>query len=856
MRDSADNSRNLPARRLAVVGVVLVAAALSCGKDVTGPVGDAGRFMRALSWNPVFPPVLQQAAGGASSGVVPFSRVRIVLHHSNGTVALDTTINFPANADSLTVPLAVRLLNDAPPDGETMQLNLGYINAAGDTVFRGGPVSVLAAPPPRGGGANPPVRVPLAYTGVGASAVALTVSPPSSSVLTGSAFSFSAVAADDKGVTIPGTPIVWSSLDPTIATITSPAAGAGLAQNQRGTARIVAQLLTGPADTVRLTVLLPASQIVAQAGNAQSGVAGAALAQPLVVKVEASDGVGVAGVAVNFVVASGGGSVSAASVVSDADGLSQTTFRLGTGAGPQSVTATSGTLANSPLTFTATAVAATASKLVFTVPPANGVAGVALTAVAVSAEDNNGNVATTFNGPVTIAIGANPGAGMLAGTTTVSAIAGVATFPTLSINRNGTAYTLLASATGLTSATSGPFDIAVGPATKLAFTAQPGIGIVNAPLSMPIVVHAEDSQGNLTPAFGGTVTIAFATNPTGAALGGLVSVDAVAGIAAFSGITVSQAGNGYTLSASATGLTSATSAPFNIGTGVAMNLSVVGGNNQSALPGATLAQPIMILVSDGAGNGIAGSTVTFVVDTGGGATSPTSGVSNSSGIVQTTWTLGALGSQDMTATSVGLSGSPLHVSATATATVVGATRLRFTTQPSSVAAVTLINPAIVVSAQDASNNLASGFSGSVTLAFGANPGGATLGGTTTVSAVGGIATFGDISLNKAATGYTLTAVSGALTPDLSAPFNISAGPPATLGPVSPQNQFALLPGTVLTVQVIVRDANFNPVPNQLITWGSITGGGSVNPPTSMTDATGVATAVWTLGSSPHSFHNR
>lgn len=71
-----------------------------------------------------------------------------------------------------------------------------------------------------------------------------------------------------------------------------------------------------------------------------------------------------------------------------------------------------------------------------------------------------------------------------------------------------------------------------------------------------------------------------------------------------------------------------------------------------------------------------------------------------------------------------------------------------------------IAPAITVAAKDASGTLVSSFTGSVTLAFGTNATGSTLGGTTSVAAVAGVATFSNISLNKAGTGYTLVASSG------------------------------------------------------------------------------------------------
>ena len=97
-------------------------------------------------------------------------------------------------------------------------------------------------------------------------------------------------------------------------------------------------------------------------------------------------------------------------------------------------------------------------------------------ALTVQIQDANGNVLTS-TASVTVAIGANPGGGTLAGTKTVAAVAGVATFSTLSINKFGRGYTLTATSAGLTSATSVAFDIRAGAATKIIVeTAADGTG--------------------------------------------------------------------------------------------------------------------------------------------------------------------------------------------------------------------------------------------------------------------------------------------------------------------------------------------------------------------------------------------
>ena len=64
---------------------------------------------------------------------------------------------------------------------------------------------------------------------------------------------------------------------------------------------------------------------------------------------------------------------------------------------------------------------------------------------------------------VSIAFGNNPGGGQLSGSTTMTTVPGEATFADLVVNRPGAAYTLVATASGLASVTSGSFTVAGTP---------------------------------------------------------------------------------------------------------------------------------------------------------------------------------------------------------------------------------------------------------------------------------------------------------------------------------------------------------------------------------------------------------
>src|SRR5207247_10273043 len=90
-----------------------------------------------------------------------------------------------------------------------------------------------------------------------------------------------------------------------------------------------------------------------------------------------------------------------------------------------------------------------------------------------TAQDAQGNTVTGFTGNVTVALGANPGSGTLSGTKTVPAVAGVATFGDLSLDKAGTGYTLTAAFTGLSAPTSAAFNISAATANQLVFTLHP-----------------------------------------------------------------------------------------------------------------------------------------------------------------------------------------------------------------------------------------------------------------------------------------------------------------------------------------------------------------------------------------------
>src|SRR5207249_8764663 len=127
-------------------------------------------------------------------------------------------------------------------------------------------------------------------------------------------------------------------------------------------------------------------------------------------------------------------------------------------------------------------------------------------------------------------IGANPSGGTLAGTATVAAVSGVATFSGLSIDKAGTGYTLVASSSGLTDPTSTAFNITAGSATQLVFTGQPSNTAAGVAITPAVQVTARDGQGNTATGFARKGTGAIGGNAWGGSVAGTATVAAISGV--------------------------------------------------------------------------------------------------------------------------------------------------------------------------------------------------------------------------------------------------------------------------------------------------------------------------------------
>ena len=433
----------------------------------------------------------------------------------------------------------------------------------------------------------------------------------------------------------------------------------------------------------------------------------------------------------------------------------------------------SGTGLGSATTGTIIVTAAAATQLVVTTAPPGSVSAGNGFGLVVKAEDRNGNVDPTYTGAVTLALAVNPTGAALSGTVALNASAGVASFSGLTLNKAGAVVTLGASASGLSPVTTGTITVAAETATQLVVTTPPP-GSVTAGSGFGLVVMAEDGFGNVDPTFTGAITLSLATNPNGATLGGTLAVNASAGVATFSGLTLNKAGTGATLQASGSGLSSATTGTLSITAATASQLVVT-----TAPPGSVTAGKgfgLVVNAEDPFGNidtNFASSvTLSLATNPNGATLGGTLAVNASDGVATFS---GLTLNKAAAVVTLGASASGLSPATTGAITVAAetATRLVVTAQPpTNVTAGTGFG--LVVMAEDGFGNVDSTFTGSVSLTLANNPNGATLGGTVSVNSSAGVATFSGLTLDKAGTGTTLQASGAGLSSATTGAITVAA----------------------------------------------------------------------------------
>lgn len=162
------------------------------------------------------------------------------------------------------------------------------------------------------------------------------------------------------------------------------------------------------------------------------------------------------------------------------------------------------------------------------------------------------------------------------------------------------------------------------------------------------------------------------------------------------------------------------------------------------------------------------------------------------------------------------------------------TSLVFSSQPTTAVAGSLITPPFQVTVRDESGAVMTGSSLTITVALTSSTGtaGAVLTGTRSKSAVNGVATFDDLTIDRQGAGYTLTATSGSLSPATSNGFTVSPRPPSKLTFVVQPTNATVGAAIAPAIQVAVQDA-----------VGATVTGSTANVTIVLTSGTGTSGAV-------------
>lgn len=339
---------------------------------------------------------------------------------------------------------------------------------------------------------------------------------------------------------------------------------------------------------------------------------------------------------------------------------------------------------------------------------------------------------------------------------------------------------------------------------------------------------------------GGSVTGALATtNASGVATVGSWSLGTTAGA---NSLTATEA----TLPASPATFTATGTA------GPASQLLLNGGNNQAAIAGNSVAVAPSVKTADQFGNGVSGISVTFAVASGGGSITGGAQTSNASGIATVgSWTLGsAAGPNSLSATSAGLTGSPVTILATGNPG--NATNIAAVSGGGQTATVnTILGTAFVVRVTDTNGNPVSG----VTVGWSV-VGNGSMNPSSSSTDVNGLASSTRTLGTVAGTQTANATVAGLIGSPVAFTATANAGAPASIAINAGNGQSVTVNSAAATPpSVIVRDQFSNPVSGASVTFTVGGTGGAVNcgpgNTTSCAASSGVngvaAVTSWTMG---------
>jgi adhesin/invasin len=639
-----------------------------------------------------------------------------------------------------------------------------------------------------------------------------------------------------------------STVTPTIDT--TDASGDATTQWKLGTTIGVQTLtasvagLTTPA-TVAATVTAGApASVTATAGNAQTGAVGAALATRPAVTVRDAGNNPVAGVQVNFVVTTGGGSGNG-TATTDASGVATgPQWTLGPTAGAQTLQALVAApgVTGSPVTFTATGTAGAAARIEVSgnTGTGTGTAGTAVPAASlpsVIVRDANGNPVSG----VAVTFAVTGGGGSATGLTATTNAQGVATIGGLTLGNTAGANTITASAAGVTGGATFVITGTAGPAARGEIAGGNTQSVrAGGTLQVGPSVRVVDQFGN--PRAG--VTVNFVVTGGGASLLGATQTTNAQGIATVGGVTLGTTPGTNTIEARITGVTAPVVFTATALAGTPATITIVSGDSLITQTFRPAGAPFIVEVRDSAGFAVRNTPVTFaIVSGGGGSLASTSVTTDTLGRARVLYTAtGFVGVTSVTATAGNLTPVTFTITTVPTAPAI-VTVVSGQGQTATVGTAVAANPTIEV--RDAQNNPVPG----VTVFFQVVNGGG-IQNTQVLTDSLGRASSGTWQLGPTAGTYALDAT-------VSYPATITNNPirfTATASTVPVNVTVEKLAGDL---QTATRGTNTATQPAVVVRAGgtalagvtvtfSPSGDGTATPITVQTDASGIARTTWRL----------
>ncbi|HVT79708.1 MAG TPA: hypothetical protein VHM90_03545, partial [Phycisphaerae bacterium] len=414
------------------------------------------------------------------------------------------------------------------------------------------------------------------------------------------------------------------------------------------------------------------------------------------------------------------------------------------------------------------------NRLIFRQPPAGGVAGIPLSPIVIDVEDADGNIVTSENSTITLSVASGPLGSSTGGTISVQAQNGVATFSNLTIlSPLAGTFTLLAADGALGAITSSPFAVTLPP--HLVFASVPG-SLVAGATSPTVQVLIEDSTGQVITSNSSTITLSVGSGPLGGAIIGNLSVPAVNGVASFPGLSFHTAGS-YILNASGSAITGISSGTLTVTSAPTANI-LIDQQPSNGTAGVPLSPTVALHLTDAYGNLVTapvGVSFTIASGPGGAALGGGSGVTNGGAVSFSNLFFTKTGNYTITAHA----GPVTATSDLFTITPGAAAKITFTQPPSTVIAGNFFTSPVTAAMADAYGNpITSDNSSTITLSLQTSPANGSIIGGLSQPVVNGIATFPDLSLQRAGT-YTLKAANGTLSV-LSTAFSVLAGAAAQI----------------------------------------------------------------------------